>query len=172
MNCVLAVLISGLTDIFGVGTWKIADELEKIRYVQVVKYGPGLIGIYNLDSIISKIKSHGHCRLAIISHSKGGNIALQIAQTLYDENWPVDLLVTFDPAARLEIKPIRANTSLAINYYQTTSLLGRGRISKSPANMNTILVERKVDLLHVIMPSDPGLIKETVADVRELVRRK
>ena len=30
MTCVLAILISGLTDIWGFGTWKLADELEKI----------------------------------------------------------------------------------------------------------------------------------------------
>src|SRR3990167_643397 len=174
MTCVLAILISGLTDIWGVGTWKLADELEKISYVQIAKFGPDLIGNYDLEEIVSKIKSQSrsHCRIVIIAHSKGSNIALEVAQILYDQEFPVDLLVTFDPAARLEMKPIRANTLQAINYYQTRELLGRGRLTKTQANHNTILVERKEALPHVTMPSDRGLIKEIIADVKALARRK
>ena len=172
MTCVLAILISGLTDIWGVGTWKLAGELEKISYVQMAKFGPDLIGNYDLEEIVSKIKSRSHCRIVIIAHSKGGNIALEAAQILYDQELPVDLLVTFDPTARLEMKPVRANTLQAINYYQTRELLGRGRLIKTKANHNTILVERKEALPHVTMPSDKGLIKEVIADVRALARRK
>ena len=51
MTCVLAILISGLTDIWGVGTWKLAGELEKANHRYGIYDAAKLIGWLAFDAV-------------------------------------------------------------------------------------------------------------------------
>jgi thioesterase domain-containing protein len=65
-------------------------------------------------------------RIVIIGHSLGADAAVYMADEMKKLGAPVALLVLFGPTVHL---PVPSNVRSVVNYYQTTSLLWRGKVT-------------------------------------------
>jgi hypothetical protein len=105
--------------VFSRGTDKLADRIKQAGFTATVNEAVMCQNI--VKEAIRDYRSHP-APIILIGHSVGGACALSFAEMLQDEQIPVSLIVTTEPARISHDVPL--NVGRYINIYQSDSVLG------------------------------------------------
>jgi pimeloyl-ACP methyl ester carboxylesterase len=125
--------------------------------------------------------NQGKAKIVLIGYSGGGSRATWLA------NMParpqIDLMISYDPSPRWQMKPIRANVKKALCYHNIKTMwlpglgdLGGGQlVRKAPASVDISIHDRSINTIdvaehHMLVQIDQRLHRHTVEAVRSLAR--
>ena len=117
MNPSLIILICGLgCSIFGTPLEGLAVKLKRIPQATAILRAHDA-ELYNI--VRSKVDGRA---LIIVAHSRGGESAIHLARTLYDDGIVVDEIVLYDACGAVGLPPVPANVLVVVHYRPMISL--------------------------------------------------
>ncbi|CCD95591.1 conserved hypothetical protein [Bradyrhizobium sp. ORS 375] len=116
-----------LGPLFSTGMDRLAEKIEKAGYWASV-YEFTLCDLIALQ--VAKNYRQDQAPIVLIGHSMGGLCSVRIAITLQEQNIPVALVVTVDPAHAT--KSVPPNVQRFINLFLSDNILGGGDVKPEP----------------------------------------
>jgi len=146
LSCVSAILAYGLGGgligkILGLtGLDVLEAKLRKIPKVEVATFTHDS---YQLMTERAERAAH-RCHIVLVGQSAGGNGAVEVSHRLYRKSIPIAFMVLYDPAERMELKPIPPNVASVLNFYQKQELLGRATVVNGSKYFTAARVENRL----------------------------
>ena len=116
-----------LGPLFSTGMDRLAEKIEKAGFWASV-YEFTLCDLIALQ--VAKNYREDQAPIVLIGHSMGGLCSVRIAITLQEQNIPVSLVVTVDPAHATKSVPL--NVQRFINLFLSDNILGGGDVKPEP----------------------------------------
>lgn len=127
------------------------------------------------------LANEGKAKIVVIGYSGGGSRATWLANTRPRPK--IDLLISYDPSPKWQIKPIGANVKMALCYHNTRAMwlpgfgnFGGGRlINGVRGNADSQIEGPKIENFnvaeqHMLVQFDQSLHRQTIEAVRSLER--
>lgn len=137
--------LRGLINVFSYGMDEMVDKC-KARGITASAHGH--LDHSSLAPDAAKLAKSGKQPVIIIGHSLGADAAVYMAEEMNKLGAPVALLVLFGPTVDLSIP---SNVHAVVNYYQTTSLLWRGKAtggSRFKGSIDNVNLDDAEDVTH------------------------
>ena len=137
--------------------------------IEAEVWSKGIVGYLNVRRIADAAFDAAASGRKIIlgGHSMGADAAVMVAEKLAAKKVSVALLATFDPTP-FGCPPLPGNVAKAINFYQRNSALGRAEFKPGPG-FKGLLLQRRVDTIHVRSDDDPKLHAVVLAEAAALL---
>lgn len=152
-------------DVFSLGLDQLAD---KITHAGVTATVHGVSESSSLaDEIIRKYGAgEDHGPIALLGHSSGGDVIIDIAQKLKEADVPVALAFGFDPTRNVGAVP--SNVALFINLYQRNNPIGAGEVTPAPdfrGRLINIDLHEHTEIVHITLDKTAAIQDAVAAKV-------
>ena len=156
-------LLKGFAGVFSTGLDTLAEQLRSRGYSATVE------SYSDADSLgveAAKLQKSGKGPIVIIGHSLGADATIPMAEKMRQEGATVALIVTFGPDYQ-QLAP--SNVARVINYYQGTSIIGRGRGFKG--TISNIDLDGAADVNHFNIEKIARLHAKVIGQIQMIFGR-
>lgn len=160
--------LRGLINVFSQGMDAMVDKCQA-RGITASAHGH--VEYSRLAPEAAEFANSGKGPVIIIGHSLGADAAVYMAEEMKKLGAPVALLVLFGPTVDLSIP---SNVRSVVNYYQTTSLLWRGKAtggSEFKGSIKNVNLDDAEDVTHFNIEKSERLQQQAMVQIVAATRR-